>query len=151
MKTILLIILIFCQLPDQSEIGKKQSNHLKKEVTMNLAKQNRVNGRETGRKVLIDKFFIPKEAKTEFVTRMKLNRDFIKNVPGFAGDHVYEQTDENGDFILVTVATWQSDEALKNAKEAVQREYQRINFNPPEMLNRLHIRMERDIYSELEY
>ena len=151
MKTILLIILIFCQLPGRNEIGKKQSNHVKKEVTMNLAKQNRVNGRETGRKVLIDKFFIPRESKTEFVNRMKLNRDFIKNLPGFVGDHVYEHTDENGDFILVTVATWQSDEALNNAKEAVQREYQRINFNPPEMLNRLHIRMEREIYSELEY
>jgi heme-degrading monooxygenase HmoA len=118
---------------------------------MNLANQNQVNGRETGRKVLIDKFFIPRESKTEFINRMKLNRDFIKNIPGFAGDYVYEHTDENRNFILVTVATWQSDDALKNAREAVQREYQRINFNPPEMLDSLHIRMEREIYSELEY
>ena len=118
---------------------------------MNLTNQNQVNDVETGRKVLIDKFFIPGESKTEFVTRMKLNRDFIKNLPGFAGDKVYEHTDEDGNFILVTVATWQSNEALNKAKEAVQREYQRINFNPPEMLNRLHIRMEREIYSELEY
>ncbi|WP_211297879.1 antibiotic biosynthesis monooxygenase family protein [Prolixibacter denitrificans] len=124
--------------------------HEKKKNIMNSTHQNIANNIKTERQVLIDKFYVPKEAKSEFVNRMMLNRHFIKNLPGFITDNVYEHTDEEGNFIYVTVAIWQNSAALDKAKEAVQQEYKRINFAPPEMLNRLHIKMEREIYSELD-
>jgi len=96
--------------------------------------------------IFIDKFIIPKNAKQEFTERMNFNRDFIKNLPGFLGDTAYEREDENGNTICITIANWENADALSQAKTAVQAEYQRINFNPAELLTRLHITMERDIY-----
>ncbi len=97
----------------------------------------------------IDKFTIPKSAREEFVQRMNLNRNFIKNLPGFIQDTVYERSDENGNIIALTIAVWENEEAIKKAKEAVQKEYKRIGFNPEEMLTRLNILMDREIYKEM--
>ena len=97
----------------------------------------------------IDKFTIPKSAREEFVQRMNLNRNFIKNLPDFIQDTVYERSDENGNIIALTIAVWENEEAIKKAKEAVQKEYKRIGFNPEEMLTRLNILMDREIYKEM--
>lgn len=97
--------------------------------------------------IFIDRFIMPQNAKAEFVERMHINRSFIKQLPGFIGDEAYERTDEEGNFICVTIAVWASEEALKNAKELVQAEYQQQGFNLPAMLQRLDIRMERGQYN----
>jgi heme-degrading monooxygenase HmoA len=153
-KILLLVGPIFCQFLFNGEAEKNRQNHLKEEVIMNtlnhIQKEDDKPVLETETQVLIDKFFVPKEAKSEFVTRMKLNRDFIQRLPGFIEDNVYEHIDKSGNFVYVTVAKWKSPTALQKAKEAVQQEYKRINFSPTEMLNRLHIRLEREIYSEFE-
>lgn len=154
MKTLLLLGLILCRPLVAEEANNLQQKHLKKEDSMNFTSQtqegNIATSAKTERQVLIDKFYVPREAKSEFVDRMMSNRRFIETLPGFIADNVYEHIDEQGNFIYVTVAVWQSSAALSKAKEAVQQEYKRTNFSPPEMLNRLHIRMEREIYSELE-
>lgn len=100
------------------------------------------------KQVFIDKFIIPESSAEEFVQRMNYNRSFIKNLPGFLEDDAYERTDESGNRIVITVAKWESEEALNKAQEAVQAEYKRIGFNPPEFLSRLHITMERAVYRE---
>ena len=97
--------------------------------------------------ILIDKFIVPQNAKQEFVERMNINRNFIKDLPGFVEDKVYERVDEQGNLIVVTVAVWKNEEAIKKAKEAVQAEYKKQNFNMPEMLKRLDITIDRGIYT----
>jgi steroid delta-isomerase-like uncharacterized protein len=97
----------------------------------------------------IDKFFVPAAAIKEFQERVKINRDFIKTLPGFIEDAAYEYTDKEGNLICVTVALWQSAEALNNAKEAVQTEYKKEGFNPVEMFQRLHITADRGIYTQV--
>lgn len=97
--------------------------------------------------IFIDRFIMPQNAKAEFTERMHINRSFIKQLPGFIGDEAYERTDDEGNFICVTIAVWASEEALKNAKELVQAEYQQQGFNLPAMLQRLDIRMERGQYN----
>lgn len=101
------------------------------------------------RQIFIDRFFVPQSGITEFKQRMQINRNFIKNLSGFIEDAAYEQSDENGNLIVVTIAKWESQEALGKAKEAVQAEYQKTNFNPAEMYQRLQIKMERGTYHEL--
>ncbi|NHA05069.1 antibiotic biosynthesis monooxygenase [Mucilaginibacter sp. HC2] len=96
--------------------------------------------------VFIDKFVIPQNGKQEFTERMNFNRDFIKNLPGFLGDAAYERIDENGNMICITIANWESEEALNQAKLKVQAEYQRIDFNPAELLSRLNITMVRAVF-----
>lgn len=98
----------------------------------------------------IDKFMIPATAKKEFYERMNINRDFIKNLPGFIEDAAYEYTDDQGNLICVTVALWENREALAKAKEAVQAEYKRQGFDAAEMLKRLNITADRGIYTPVQ-
>ena len=93
-----------------------QSNNSKKEAEM-----------ET-QQVFIDKFFVPKNAKQEFDERANINRNFIKKIPGFIEDNVYERVDEQGNFIVITTAIWKNADAIKKAKEAVQDEYKKEGF-----------------------
>jgi len=95
----------------------------------------------------VDKFFIPQNSIDEFTQRMKYNRSFIKIFSGFINDKVYEQKDEEGNLIIITIAIWQSQDNLNNAKSAVQAEYKRIDFNPIEFYKRLNIKMERGLYT----
>jgi hypothetical protein len=77
---------------------------------------------------------------------MKINRDFIKKLPGFIEDAAYTYQDENDNLICVTVARWRNMDFINKAKEAVQAEYRRENFDMPAMLKRLNISIDRGIY-----
>lgn len=98
--------------------------------------------------ILIDKFFVPGNAKAEFEERMNINRHFIKKLPGFIRDDVYERTDENGDSFYVTVAVWENEEVIQHAKKAVQAEYQKEGFDMTAMLKRLNIVIDRGVYHQ---
>lgn len=95
----------------------------------------------------VDKFFIPNNAIKEFTQRMQYNRNFIKTLPGFLNDKVIARHDTSGNLELVTIAEWENQDYLDNAKIRVQKEYQRIDFNPADFTKRLNIVMERQQYS----
>jgi predicted ester cyclase/heme-degrading monooxygenase HmoA len=98
----------------------------------------------------IDKFFVPANARQEFIERMKINMDFIKNLPGFIEDAAYEHTDEQGNLICITIAVWKDEESIRKAKEAVQAEYKKQGFDREAMYKRLNITIDRGIYKEME-
>ena len=102
------------------------------------------------KQIFIDKFLVPEKAKQEFTERMNINRSFIKTLNGFVEDGAYERSDEDGNFICVSIAVWENEDVLKKAKEAVQEEYKKQGFNMPEMLERLHISIDRGIYTKME-
>lgn len=105
---------------------------------------------ETMKQIFIDTFIVPAKSKQEFLERVSINRNFIKQLNGFIKDDAYERTDENGNLIYMTIAVWENEAALKKAKETVQAEYKKEGFNITEMFERLHIVMERNIYKEAE-
>jgi hypothetical protein len=94
----------------------------------------------------IDKFLVPQNSVGEFAERMRYNRAFLRNLPGFVRDEAYQQTDESGTFIIVTIATWSNPESVANAKNAMMAEYKRIGFDPSAFYQRLNIKMERGLY-----
>src|SRR5690554_732821 len=98
---------------------------------------------------LVDKFFIPKSSIYEFTQRMKYNRTFIANLSGFVKDEAIGNTDSEGNLTVITIATWESQDKLNEAKLSVQTEYKRIGFNPAEFYQRLNIKMEREVYTGL--
>jgi hypothetical protein len=102
------------------------------------------------KQIFIDKFVIPEDVFKEFSERMNYNRNFIKNISGFIQDNVYKSKDESGNIIIITIAEWQDEESLHKAKELVQEEYKKINFNPAEFTARLNIKMERGIFKEID-
>ncbi|MDB4926824.1 antibiotic biosynthesis monooxygenase [Mucilaginibacter sp.] len=101
------------------------------------------------KQIFIDKFLVPQNAQQEFIERMNINRNFIKDFPGFIEDVAYERTDEQENLVYITIATWENEESLKNAKGLVQAEYQKQGFNMSAMLERLEIKMERGIYKKI--
>ncbi|RYJ40111.1 Antibiotic biosynthesis monooxygenase [Flavobacterium anhuiense] len=103
---------------------------------------------ETMQQIFIDKFIVPEKSKQEFLERVNINRNLIKHLNGFVNDNAYERIDENGNLIYITIAVWENETVLKSAKEAVQAYYKKEGFNIAEMLTRLNIVMERNIYSE---
>ena len=100
--------------------------------------------------ILIDRFVVPPEAAEEFLHRMKMNRDFIKKLPGFIEDTAYEQIGGEGEFNYVTVAVWKDAEAIEKANREVFALYQKQNFDMPAFLKRLNIKIDRAIYKRIK-
>jgi predicted ester cyclase/heme-degrading monooxygenase HmoA len=96
--------------------------------------------------IFIDKFVVPAASLTEFKQRVQRNRELIKTIPGFLDDAAYESVDVNGNTLFMTVAEWASQEALQQAKEAVQLAYQKEGFDMAAMLKRLKITIDRAVY-----
>jgi len=102
-----------------------------------------------GQVSFIDKFFVPAAARKEFYERMSINRNIINKLPGFIGDEAYEYSDDNGNLVCITVAQWESREAISKAREAVQAEYKKQRFDMAEMTRRLNITVDRGLYTEV--
>ena len=75
---------------------------------------------------------------------------FIKTLVGSIENAYYERTDERGNVIVITVVVWESENALTNAKDAVQTEYRRVGFNPKEMFARLNIMVDCGTYKLMD-
>jgi steroid delta-isomerase-like uncharacterized protein len=97
----------------------------------------------------IDRFFVPVAAKEAFLERMKINRNFIKTLPGFIRDEVYVSTDQEGNLNCITVALWSNLESVQKAKELVQEEYKKQGFDLPSFLSRYKITIERAMYKRV--
>jgi len=120
--------------------GYGQSNHHSKEQKQQIMTQQ----------ILIDKFTVPQPAIDTFMERVRYNRSFIRQLPGFVRDAAYAHTDEKGNLTFVTVAVWESETAIQEARAAVQAEYKRLGFNMQQMLEQLNITIDRGIYREVE-
>ncbi len=95
----------------------------------------------------IDSFVVPAAAREEFAATMRRNMDFIRALPGFRGHVAYEKRQGDGPYDIVTVATWESREALERAGVEVRAYYQRIGFDMPGTLKRWGVTMVRADYT----
>ncbi|MCB9248667.1 MAG: hypothetical protein H6613_09025 [Ignavibacteriales bacterium] len=82
---------------------------------------------------------------------MNYNRNFISTIEDFyrIKFKFKKRIDEQGNIIIITVAEWKDEISLKKAKEIVKDEYERINFNPAEMMTRLNVKMDRGTFGEI--
>ncbi|MBT30687.1 MAG: antibiotic biosynthesis monooxygenase [Thalassobius sp.] len=101
------------------------------------------------KQIFIDEFVVPSNSVETFLARMEYNRAFISKLSGFIKDNVYQRFDENGNIIYITIAEWQDETSLTQAKIAVLAEYKRINFDPQKMMTNLGIDMKRGIFTEI--
>ncbi len=98
---------------------------------------------------LIDRFVVPAAAVEEFSEQVVTIRKFLETLPGLRASTAYGRTESDGAFVCLTVAVWESEDALLRAKDAVQAEYARRGFDPQEMIRRLGIAAERGVYTEI--
>jgi heme-degrading monooxygenase HmoA len=101
--------------------------------------------------VLIDKFIVPDESKGDFLAAVRTSATFLRTLPGFVEGFVYENTDGESRQNVVTTAVWKDEEAFQNAKKSAAEEFKRISFNPPEIMKKLNVEIERGVYRRLPY
>src|SRR5713101_6018268 len=101
--------------------------------------------------VLIDNFFVPEESKVEFFEVVRSSSTFLRTLPGFVEGFVYEKTDGESRHNVVTTAVWKDDEAFQKAKKSAAEEFKRISFNPPEIMKKLKVEIERGVYRRSPY
>src|ERR1700745_2268266 len=65
----------------------------------------------------IDAFTIPAASRAEFEAAMRRNLAFLETLPGFLNHMVFEKTSGPTTFNLVTIAVWESAEAIAAAGE----------------------------------
>ena len=101
--------------------------------------------------VLLDKFMVPEESKAAFLAEIRKRSAFLRTLPGFVEGFVYESTDGASRHNVVTTAVWKNDDAFQNAKKTAAEEFERIGFNPPEIMRKLKVEIERGIYRRSAY
>lgn len=101
--------------------------------------------------VLIDKFVVPEESKTAFLTEVRKSSAFLRTLPGFIEGFVYENVDGGSRHNIVTTAVWKDEDAFQNAKKSVAEGFKKIGFNPPEIMKRLNVEIERGVYRRSPY
>lgn len=101
--------------------------------------------------VLIDKFIVPEESKAAFLAEVRKSSAFLRTLPGFVEGFVYESVDGGNRHNVVTTAVWKDEDVFQNAKRSAAEEFQRIGFNPPEIMKKLKVEIERGIYRRSPY
>jgi heme-degrading monooxygenase HmoA len=101
--------------------------------------------------VLIDKFVVPEESKVAFLAEVRKSAGLLRTLPGFVEGFIYESTDAGSWHNVVTSAVWKDEEAFQNARKRAAEEFQRIGFNPPEIMKKLKAEIERGVYRRSPY
>lgn len=98
----------------------------------------------------IDKFVVPNSARCEFTEKVRSTHEFLRTLPGFIQDSVFEKTGGPGEFDFVTIAVWESAEAIEAARKAVMAKHEDIGFSPDEMFARLGIKADLVTYKQID-
>lgn len=97
----------------------------------------------------VDRFTMPQSSVQEFTEKMEVNRRLIRKLPGFIQDQILVREDNDGRTVILTIAAWDNQASLDNAKKIVQDEYKKSGFHPQEFYRKLHIQMERETFRYL--
>jgi heme-degrading monooxygenase HmoA len=66
-------------------------------------------------------------------------------LPGFVEGFVYENSVSETRHNVVTTAVWKGEDTFQNARKKAAEEFQRIGFNPPEIMKRLKVEIGRRV------
>jgi heme-degrading monooxygenase HmoA len=102
---------------------------------------------EAGAFFRIDRFLVPQAARAEFLSRVLQTHRLLADQPGFLGDHVVERAAASDANEIVTIAVWESEEAVVSARKAVQAMHKAAGFDPGSLFHRLEIKAEIGNYA----
>ena len=101
--------------------------------------------------VLIDQFVVPEAAVEEFLGQVHFSANLVKTRPGFVEGYVFKRASGDGRVNVITTAVWASQAAMEDARKSISEEFAKIGFNPPEIMRRLGVQIERGIYQRAPY
>ena len=87
----------------------------------------------------IDAFTVPQAARAEFEAAMHRNLRFLEQQAGFMHHMVFEKTSGATTFDIITIAVWESPQAIEVASEKVRAYYRSIGFDMQATIARLGI------------
>lgn len=106
------------------------------------------DAKRSGLQFRIDNFAVPDEARDEFDMAMHRIVAFLETLPGFLGHTVFEKTGGKTAFNIVTLAAWESKDALEAAGSEARAFYKRLGIDMPAMLARWGVRAELGLFIE---
>lgn len=98
----------------------------------------------------IDKFAVPDSVRREFIEKVRETHEFLRTLPGFIEDSIFEKAGGSGVFDVVTIAARDGPEAVEAAREAMISQRQKTGFDPREMFARLEIRADLANYERTD-
>lgn len=101
--------------------------------------------------VLIDSFVVPEASKATLVEKAKESARFLRTLPGFIEGYIYEKTGGDSAYNVITTAVWQDQTAFEEAKKSAAEEFQRVGFNPQEIMSKLNVTVQRAVYQRSPY
>lgn len=87
----------------------------------------------------IDRFTVPAAGYDEFLSRARQTHALLKRQPGFIRDQIVERPLPVAFSEIVTIAEWQDEDHVANARLAVQELHREADFDPKAMFGRLEI------------
>jgi heme-degrading monooxygenase HmoA len=98
----------------------------------------------------VDRFNVPNSARAEFLQRVTDTHRILARQKGFVRDYLLEQSAGPDAFNLVTLAEWESQHAIEEARDAVAELHRQLGFDAREIFGRLGIRAELGNYRPLD-
>jgi heme-degrading monooxygenase HmoA len=94
--------------------------------------------------IRLDSYHVPAGARAEFEADVKQSVVFLETLPGFRAHLALAKTSGPSAFNVVTIAVWQSREAMANAIRQVKAHYDSLGYDPRGSAARLDITADID-------
>jgi heme-degrading monooxygenase HmoA len=101
--------------------------------------------------ILIDEFAVPEESMSAFREETGKIQQFISGLPGFGEGYVFEKKSGQSRYNVLTTAVWKDLDALEAAMKSTQAHFQKMGFNPGEVMKRLKVEGVRSTYTRHPY
>ena len=97
----------------------------------------------------VDRFTVPEAARDEFLAQVADTHHILRTLPGFVRDAILEKPGGPNEVIILTIAEWDSTEAIENARKVIQDRRAETGFEPQEFMAKLGITPELASYQRL--
>jgi heme-degrading monooxygenase HmoA len=101
--------------------------------------------------VLVDEFVVPEESMSSSSEETGKIQEFVSGLPGFVEGYVFEKKSGQSRYNVLTIAVWKDPEAMEAAMKSAQAHFQKIGFNPGEVMKRLKVEGVRSTYTRHPY
>jgi heme-degrading monooxygenase HmoA len=98
----------------------------------------------------VDRFTVPEAARDEFLAQIAETHRMLRTLTGFVRDAILEKPAGPGEIVILTIAEWDSTDAIANARKAMQDHYAESGFEPQEFMARLGVTPELASYHRVD-
>ncbi len=97
--------------------------------------------------VLIDMFTVPVDSRDAFLIQAEKAQAVVKTMAGYVEGAIYEEQGTDNPYNFITIAVWESEGALQQARIEVPKIYRQKGINPKEALEGLNVQLIRAVYA----